>query len=125
MKTLKKRRNVRETVLDNVRNDPGITAADIPIKQRGQLRGLERDGLIECRGYGWYACRSQTSQDAGKDGEQATMFVIAIGNPFDGIRLFGQGDGTPFLSHDEAAEHAETEFDNGGGDWWIVPIRTE
>lgn len=131
MKPQRKRENDREAVLEKVRNNPGITAADIPVKQRGQLRGLERDGLIECRGYGWYARQSHTGNDTDKDDnpkcsageqEQAT-FVIAVGNPFDGIQLYGQSDGMPFPSHDDAAEHAERSFDNSGG-WWIVPIQS-
>jgi hypothetical protein len=58
-----RREHDRAAVLDKVKNNPGITAADIPVKQRGHLRGLERDGLIECREYGWYACQPPTGND--------------------------------------------------------------
>ena len=63
MSNPKKRTDDREFVLAKVRTNPGITAADIPVKQRGHLRGLERDGLIECRAYGWYACQPPTCND--------------------------------------------------------------
>jgi antirestriction protein ArdC len=70
MKNQNKRADERQTVLEMVRNKPGITAAEIPVKQRGRLRGLERDGLIECRGYGWYACPSdEPSKDVGEGNE--------------------------------------------------------
>jgi hypothetical protein len=58
-----RREHDRAAVLDKVKNNPGITAADIPVKQRGHLRGLERDGLIECREYGWYAGQPRTGND--------------------------------------------------------------
>jgi len=41
------------------------------------------------------------------------MFVLATGNAFDGIHLFG-----PFDSHEEAEEAAEDVHD----DWWIVMV---
>jgi hypothetical protein len=50
------------------------------------------------------------------------MFVIAAGNPFDGIRLIGQPDGTLFPTADEANEYADSELHNAGFDWWVVEI---
>ena len=48
------------------------------------------------------------------------MFVIAVGNPFDGITLFGSERGAmPFEDHDEAVEYAEKNFSN---EWWIVEV---
>jgi hypothetical protein len=41
------------------------------------------------------------------------MFVVASGNPFDGLRLFG-----PFWSHQQACEWTE-HMDE---DWWIVKV---
>lgn len=44
------------------------------------------------------------------------MFVVAVGNPFDGIELIG-----PFESADEANEYADQSF--GGKDtWWVMKV---
>ena len=41
------------------------------------------------------------------------MFVIAIGNPFDGINLFGSERGAmSFEYHEEAFEYGENHFVN-------------
>jgi hypothetical protein len=49
------------------------------------------------------------------------MFVIAVGNPFEGLFLFGsQPDGRPFEDHDAAVEAAELHFE--GDTWHIVHL---
>jgi len=45
----------------------------------------------------------------------AFAFVIALGNPFDGISLTG-----PFWSHNEALNYADSEF--MGYDWTILSL---
>jgi hypothetical protein len=45
-------------------------------------------------------------------------FLIATGNPFDGIKLYGDSTGAPFPDHDSAVEVAYN-FDQ----WWIVEIQ--
>lgn len=47
------------------------------------------------------------------------MFVIAVGDPFDGTELFGN-DGVPFEDQDEAVETAEKHF--SGQTWWVIQI---
>jgi hypothetical protein len=41
------------------------------------------------------------------------IYVVAFGNPFDGVSLVG-----PFASHESALAYAE----NAEGDWWIKEI---
>jgi len=43
-------------------------------------------------------------------------YVVAYGNPFDGMICFG-----PFDDRDEAVSHAENDIDPGES-WWIVPV---
>ena len=50
------------------------------------------------------------------------MFVIAVGNPFDGITLFSSERGAmPFEHHEDAVEYGERNFDD---DWWVVEIQS-
>ena len=41
-------------VLAKIKASPGLTAKCIPVNQRGSLRSLELQGLIEYRNDGWY-----------------------------------------------------------------------
>ena len=43
------------------------------------------------------------------------MYTIAVGNPFDGVTLYGM-----FEDPGSANEVAEREFPND--EWWIAPI---
>jgi hypothetical protein len=43
------------------------------------------------------------------------MYAVAVGNPFDGVTLFG-----PFYNSEEADEWGESVQD----DWWVVEILT-
>jgi hypothetical protein len=53
------------------------------------------------------------------EGEE--MFVIALGNPFEGLLLFGSDqDGQPFEDHEAAVRAAEEHFD--GDTWYIVRL---
>lgn len=42
------------------------------------------------------------------------MHVLCVGNPFDGIRIYG-----PFATGEEANEFADEQK---LGDWWAVPL---
>lgn len=48
------------------------------------------------------------------------MWIIAVGNAFDGIDLYTGMDGLPFDSHDEALKEAEKLFASTGEEWNIV-----
>jgi hypothetical protein len=49
------------------------------------------------------------------------MFVIAVGNPFEGLFLFGSDpNGQPFGDHEAAVEAAEERFE--GDTWHIVQL---
>lgn len=48
--------------------------------------------------------------------EENQSWVIAFGDPFDGIQLVG-----PFDSHEAAVEYAEDES-GSSTDWWIAPL---
>ncbi|MGO9111906.1 MAG: hypothetical protein ACLP9L_21985 [Thermoguttaceae bacterium] len=41
-------------VLAKIKANPGLTAKSFPVNQRGSLRSLELQGLIEYRNDGWY-----------------------------------------------------------------------
>lgn len=43
------------------------------------------------------------------------MWVIAVGNPFDGLTLYG-----PYESAEIASETAEQQF--SGEEWWVVEL---
>lgn len=43
------------------------------------------------------------------------MFVVVIGNPFDGLSIHG-----PFDSHDDARQWAEDEGDSES--WWVKEV---
>lgn len=43
------------------------------------------------------------------------MYVVAFGNPADGIHLVG-----PFAEHDDAVNHA----DGAEGDWWVMNLNS-
>lgn len=45
----------------------------------------------------------------------STMFVIATGNPFDGMELTG-----PFVEHDDAVQHAERNLSEA---WDVVTVK--
>lgn len=51
-----------------------------------------------------------------------TGFVICVGNPFDGLKLYGAADGFPFTDHDEAVEIAEKLFK--ADEWCVVGINS-
>ncbi len=48
------------------------------------------------------------------------LFVICVGDPFDGMRLYGDDANEPFISHDEATIAAEELFRDEP--WRIVPL---
>ena len=43
-------------------------------------------------------------------------WIVVIGNPMDGLSMFG-----PFLSEESAIEFAEIE--NGGQEWWVTKLQ--
>jgi hypothetical protein len=45
------------------------------------------------------------------------IWVLATGNPFDGIMLYG-----PFPSREDATNAGEMKM--GGGDWWITTLES-
>lgn len=49
------------------------------------------------------------------------MFVIMAGNPVDGFYIYGDKDGKPFESHDEALQEVESRSFTQS--WWIVEIK--
>ena len=51
-----------------------------------------------------------------------SLYVIAAGNPFDGVTLYGdpEADGMPWSDADAANEYANDEFRNV--DWWVVEV---
>lgn len=49
---------------------------------------------------------------------QETLFIIAHGNPIDGLNFTG-----PFDDHDDALRFAESQRWDDGMDWWIVPLQ--
>lgn len=50
------------------------------------------------------------------------MYVICVGNPFDGMTVYGDKDGRPFEDGDVANEFAAEEY--RGSDWWVLKIRS-
>lgn len=50
-----------------------------------------------------------------------TGWLICIGNPFDGLKLYGGSNGLPFDSHDEAVDAAEKSH---FGEWLVVGINS-
>lgn len=43
------------------------------------------------------------------------MYIVAIGNPFDGTALFG-----PFVDNEKALDYAKQNA--RGSTWWVVPV---
>lgn len=52
-----------------------------------------------------------------------TGWLICVGNPFDGIKLYGADNGLPFDDRDEAFDTAE-KTDWGKEPWYIVGINS-
>lgn len=53
---------------------------------------------------------------------ESNLYVIAVGNAFDGIKLYGDKDGQPFTSAASASETAELETAITDGDWYLVKV---
>jgi len=49
--------------------------------------------------------------------EEKDMYIVAAGNPFDGMEVYG-----PFDDGNDANEWAEHEFRHGG-EWWVMKLR--
>lgn len=51
-----------------------------------------------------------------------TGWLICVGNPADGFKLYGAADGAPFQDSDEAGEEADRHFGRGPESWRIVSV---
>jgi hypothetical protein len=49
------------------------------------------------------------------------MYVVVVGNPFDGMTIYGPFDG-PTEADEWTQGNAKTDLD--GVDWWIMPLES-